>query len=275
MATAWQVRTVYGTVEDCRVGDRVHPVVSMGQASGRWSVQRPGLTVFGKRGGRSRERDIFLPEDGHTLISCDLSQVDARAIAGHCQDPAYMAMFGPGKDIHTEIAVAVFGNPDMRQEAKAISHGYNYGLGPAKMIREGRDPKLVEMFFSEMERRFPVMIAWRDKLRTHAEKGELLDNGFGRKMRCDPERSYTQAPALMGQGTARDLICDALLRLPDYFRPFMRVMVHDELVCSVPEDRAEELSEVLHDAFTTVWKNVPILSELSGPGKNWGDLSRH
>jgi DNA polymerase-1 len=283
MAIVTQIRTVYGTADDCRVGDRVHPVVSMGQASGRWSVQRPGLTVFGKRGGRSRERDIFLPEEGHVLISCDMSQVDMRGIAGHCQDPAYMALFEPGRDVHKEIALAIFGEKAMdtpekaqaaRDEAKARGHGYNYGLSANAMIRDGADPELVNAFFAGMAERFPVMIAWRDKLREYAEAGNLIDNGFGRIMRCDPERTFTQAPALIGQGTARDLICDALLRLPEHFWPYMRVMVHDELVCSVPEDRAEELGAELQRAFTTTWRNVPILSKLSGPGKNWGELSR-
>ena len=33
-------------------------------------------------------------------------------------------------------------------------------------------------------------------------------------MKTDPKRAFTQAPALMGQGTARDLMMEAVIRLP-------------------------------------------------------------
>jgi DNA polymerase-1 len=273
MATVTQVRTVYQTVADNLVVDRVHSLINMGQASGRWSVTRPGLTVFGKRGGRHIEREIFLPEPGHVLLSCDLSQVDMRGIAGHCQDPAYMELFEPGKDVHTEIAIQIFGDASHRQDAKAIGHGANYGLGAKKMIANGHDPEKVYAFFDGMAKNFPRLIEWRDELRERAARGELLDNGFGRLMRCDPERAYTQAPALMGQGSARDLLCDALLRLPEHFRPWLRAMIHDEVLISCPEQDADRLGTELREAFTTTWRGVPVTCDLSTPGKNWGDVS--
>jgi DNA polymerase-1 len=273
MNVVTQVRTVYQTIEKWLAGDRVHAAISMGQASGRWSVTRPGLTVLGKRGGRHREREVLLPEEGHVLLSCDLSQVDMRGIAGHCQDPAYMAMFEPGRDVHTEIAVAIFGTADMRHEAKARGHGYNYGLGAKAMIRDGADPEKVFAFFRGMEERFPRMIKWRDEIRERGAAGELLDNGFGRMMRCEPERAYTQAPALMGQGSARDIMCESLLRLPDHFRPYLRAMVHDETVVSVPESLAEDVTGELREAFTWEWRGVPILCDISKPGQNFGEIS--
>ena len=73
MQTVTTTRTVYQTTQNHMVQDsngdyRVHPLIKMVQASGRSSVTDPGLTVFGKRGGRHIERDIFLPEDGHVLL---------------------------------------------------------------------------------------------------------------------------------------------------------------------------------------------------------------
>lgn len=266
-------RTVYQTVANHLVGDRVHAQITMAQASGRWSVTNPGLTVFGKRGGRHHERDIFLPEEGHVLLSCDLSQVDMRAVAGHSQDKNYMAMFEPGKDAHTEIAVQVFGDPAKRQDAKAIGHGANYGLGANKMIANGFDPEVVATFFTQMRRKYPRLIQWQEEVRDIGKSGQLLDNGFGRKMRCDPMRAYTQAPALMGQGGARDIMGEALLRLPEEFRPFHRVMVHDEIVMSVPAEDAEEIKHEVRKAMTFEWKGVPILCDVSDPGSSWGEVS--
>jgi len=268
MGVVTTIRTVYQTAANHLEGDRVHPKINMGQASGRWSFTAPGLTVYGKRGGRHVERDVFLPEAGHVLLSCDLSQIDMRGVAGHCQDRNYMDLFLPGRDAHTELAVQIFGDASFREAAKPLGHGANYGMGPKRMIADGHDPELVNAFFDGMARMFPRKAQWTDEVRTLADAGELLDNGFGRLMRCDPERTYTQAPALMGQGTARDLLCDALLRLPDSFRPYLRAVIHDEILLSVPKEDAAEVAEVVRAAFTTEWRGVPITCDVSKPGRS-------
>jgi len=266
-------RTVYQTVEDHLAGDRVHPSVSMSQASGRWSVTNPGLTVFGKRGERWHEREVFLPEEGHVIITSDMAQLDMRAVAALSQDPNYMAMCAPGKDLHTEIAIQVFGDASYRQDAKAIGHGYNYGLGANKMIANGFDPEKVDTFFRQMQRSYPKLEQWKSQVRAIGSAGQLLDNGFGRRMRCEPQRAYTQAPALMGQGAATDIMKEALLRLPDEFRPYLRLYVHDEIVMSVPKEDAEEIGREVRKAMTFDWKGVPILCDQSKPGASWGEVS--
>jgi P4 family phage/plasmid primase-like protien len=274
MAIVTKTRTVYQTAATyLTAAGRVHPKVSMRQASGRGSITEPGMTVFGKRNGKHVERDIFIADEGHVIITCDLSQVDMRAVAGHCQDERYMALYEPGKDAHAEIA-AMMGVT--RDEAKPLGHGYNYGMGARTMIeREGHAPELVRAFFEVMSQ-FTVKDAWTEKVRDIGGRGELLDNGFGRLMRCDPNWAYTVAPALMGQGGARDITMEVLLRLMDRhpnYAQYLRTWVHDEFVFSVPADRAEEIGADILDAFTWEWKGVPILSELSRPGASWGECS--
>jgi P4 family phage/plasmid primase-like protien len=263
-------RTVYATAADCLAPDgRVHPGNSFRQASGRWSVTNPGLTVFGKRGGRHHERDIFLPDPGHVLLSFDLSQVDMRSMAGHSQDPNYMALFAPGRDAHQEIADQVGLD---RQSAKQIGHGWNYGLGPKRMVDGGLDPQKVATFIAGMEERFPVLIAWREMIREQGKAGEILNNGFGRRMRCDESRAYTVAPALMGQGGARDIMCESLLRLPREIWPMLRTMVHDEILLSVPKDIVRDVIPIVRAAMTWEWRGVPITCDMSF-GATWGECS--
>ena len=275
VAIVTTTRTVYQTASNHLAPDgRVHPRISFRQASGRWSVTDPGLTVFGKRGGKHIERGIFLPDDeDHVLLSCDLSQVDMRSMAGHSQDPGYMAMFEPGRDAHEEIAEQVYGTRKRRHDAKAVGHGWNYGLGPKAMIEDGMDPGMVHGFIAGMESRFPRLIAWREEIRAQGRAGVILDNGFGRRMRCEPSRAYTVAPALMGQGGARDIMCQSLLRLPRELWQYLRVMVHDEIVLSVPRRDADEIARTVQAAMTWTWRNVPILCDMSKPGANWGEIS--
>lgn len=263
-------RSVYQTVLDNLCPDgRVHPKIGFEQATGRWSVTSPGLTVLGKRNGRHVERAILLPDPGEVLLSVDLSQVDMRAVAGLSQDQGYIDMLKQD-DPHTELAVALFGAAKFREEAKAIGHGWNYGESLRRISEENDiDPAIVRKFDTSMRERFPRLIEWRDEVRALAESGALLDNGFGRLMRADPQRAHTQGPALKGQGAARDLMMTGLLRLPAEIHPMLRAQIHDEVVASVPAERAEEIGRTIVEAFTFEWRGVPIMADVSRAGTDW------
>jgi hypothetical protein len=263
-------RSVYETIQNHTMPDgRVHPRVSFKQATGRWSLTEPGLTVMGKRGGRHVERAVLLPDPGQVLISADLSQVDMRAVAGLSQDQAYIQMLG-SEDPHTELAIALFGSKEYREEAKAIGHGWNYGESLRRISMENDiDPKIVNQFDQSMHDRFPRLVEWREEVRALAGSGALLDNGFGRMMRPDPQRAHTQGPALMGQGAARDLMMTGLLNLPAEILPMLRAQVHDEIVLSVPEDRAGEIGRTVVEALSFEWRGVPIMADVSRTGTNW------
>lgn len=273
------VRTVYQTVEDNRTGDRVYPTVDAYQASGRLSIRQPGITVMGKRGGRHVEREIFLPEPGHVMVAFDLDQVDARAVAMHCQDPDYMALFqSPDIDAHEEIAFRLWAVRDgkkgeRRNAAKAIGHGFNYGEGARTIAAAtGLPVDTVHAFAAGMRESFPRLVEWQDEARDKAERGELLDNGYGRLMRPDPQRAYTQGPALMGQGLARDLLTEGLLRLPAEVMPHLRGAVHDELIFSLPADCWQDYRDTILLAMQFEYLGVPVTAGWAGPGETWGEV---
>lgn len=268
-------RTVYTTIHDNLIDDRVHPTVVMKQSTGRWSLSRPGLTVMGKRGGRWREREVFVGEPGHVVIAVDLSQVDMRAVAGLSGDRAYIEMLRH-EDPHAEIARLLFGDPALRDTAKPIGHGWNYGRG-LRAISESNDiaPDLVRKFDTSMRERFPRLVEWQAEVREWAGSGDLLNNGFGRRMRPDPSRAHTQGPALMGQGAARDIMMEGLLRLPDEVLPMLRAQVHDEIVLSVPAGDAMDIQRAVIDALSFEWRGVPIVAD-GGPTdrESWGAVYR-
>lgn len=279
------VRTVYGTaLEALRADGRVHPEVATFQASGRWSVRKPGLTVFGKRNGRHVERAVFTAAPGNALFAIDLSQIDSRAIAVHSQDHAYLDLFLPGRDAHEIVARMVWGNAaydadrkTLRDRVKAITHGLPYGMGLEKLVATTKVPEAeAQRVIDTMNERFPRLQAWKDEVREQAASGEL-DNGFGRIMMCEPSRAYTQGPALAGQGTARDLMMECLLNLPDFCVRMLRAQVHDEAVFEVPRALAGEIVPRIERAFRFEWapdpsfRPVQIVAEAGKLGQSWAD----
>lgn len=277
-------RSVPQTVLDHVSPDgRVHPEIDARQATGRISVKKPGVTVIGKRDRRNiLERALLLPDEGDVLLPVDLSAIDGRAVAICCEDPAYRALFGPGEDLHDGTALAVFGrcgwdgvgHHPRRGDAKALSHATNYGMGAAGFAASSGVP-LVDAVqqLAALAAGFPKLTAWKAATR-EAAKGQVLVTAFGRRVRVHPASAYTQATAALGQGTARDLMMDGVLRLPAWLVPRLRAVVHDELVFSIPEDRVDEARKQILAALQFVVNGVPILAEAGDPGRDWADCYR-
>lgn len=262
---------------------RVHAQIGDIQASGRWAHIKPSITNIGKRGkAQKRQRAMFKAKPGHVFIAIDLDQVDARAIAGWCQDPEYMALARPGMDMHYEVALRVYGAgscqdcrdcPECKQRrgnTKAITHAWNYGQGPqGASVATGLPIEVTRKFDDGMKKAFPVLCNWRNRIRSHAERTGMVPSKWGRPLRVIPGQEYTQAPAQVGQSTTRDLLCDGLLRMDDEVLDMLCLVIHDEIVLEVPEDRVEEIAKKAMDALTTTFNGVPITCGVSPASRSW------
>ena len=99
------------------------------------------------------------------------------------------------------------------------------------------------------------------------------------KRRCGPNRprrSTTEAPHAAPnyciQGTAKELLVDALLRWRE--TPWGEATlfpVHDEVVVQVPEAEADQATTALVECMTTDLHGVPIVAEASTPTFAWAD----
>lgn len=282
--------TVQTLLDSTHADGRIHPDVDARQATGRISVTKPALTTAGKRKRKNViERALMLPDPGEILIAFDLSQIDARAIAAHCEDPAYLAAFAPGKDLHSEMARALFGRDGWdgaghhprRNDAKPVTHATSYGMGASGLaLTAGITLDDAHTLLARLDAQFPKLAAYKRRIREIAKQHQVLFNAFGRTMRVRPGMEYTQAPAFIGQGTARDLMMEGLLRLPEWLLPSLRAIVHDEIVLSVPEDRADEAEAVVLEALQYSFAPpgssnfVMILADKSDRGGDWADCYR-
>ncbi len=280
MQTLLRSSTPAATIKKCLHGDHVYPSIRSSQYTGRLSTKDPGLTVFGSRDKRLiRQREMILPDGAdEVLISVDLSQIDARCMAAGSGDANYAELFAPGRDAHAEMAVRVFGDASRRSEAKALGHAANYGMGP-KSFADHADISVVEARsqLDLLHREFPKLESFKERLRKSAKTRGWVSTGFGRRVAVVRDRTYTRAPAAYGQGTARDVFLEGVLNLPKEVLEMVRIFVHDEIVLSVPRERAEEIKQCVLEAFESVQlpaadgMSIPVLADAAGPGENWSE----
>ena len=290
-------RSSMGNLLSYATGDRVHPLVFPGQATGRCSITKPGLTVFGKHGANAAEREVFLPDaDDHLLLAIDLSKADARAVAVWSQDPGYLDLFDAGVDINKALAEQ-FGIP--KTLAKALGHGTRYNQQARGMHNQtGIALEECERFLEGHHRRHAAVHRWINRVVAIAERDQPLHNGFGRLLytgrhttgpRKGESKAFTQAPAYLGQSTTREWMAEGILRLPLEIAKQIRAFLHDEVVLSVPERHLDLYREALLEAFQFSWappaeamvipgscaiRPVPVVAELSAPGRTWADCYR-
>jgi len=271
------LRSNAANIMRCVVGDRVHPRFEPFQAFGRWSVTEPGLTVL-KKSYEDSDRIFMLPDPGEVLVSFDADQVDIRCVAYHSQDPGLLAiMQDPDRDIHSEISDLAFGDhePDHRFHAKSCDLGWLYGRTVNGLANTpGITREAAERVDMTMRTQFNSVPDWQHDVRRAAEGRALLDNGFGRHFRCDEGREYTQSPAGHGQSMTRDVVAEGLLRMKDRHPeliPRLRVVVHDEIVMSIPRADLEDVKRAVIEDMTIERGGVPFTWGSSPAGDNWGE----
>lgn len=245
---------------DCMYPDGfVHPEITMMQRSGRWSTTDPGLTVWTSHGPNAVEKEYFLPDsDDHVLLEIDASNADARVVAWYSGDDLFAKRFEPGQDGHMINAWAAWGKDVVgtdksdpktaafRQLAKPYGHGWSYGGGPKTLSTQtGTAFEDAKQFCDGMNKTFKKIIAWQNGVRGYARQHGFVMNRWGRKMWVEKGREYTQAPALLGQSGTREIMCDALLKMPHHVVRTVKAQIHDALLFSVPRAKFEACRDYL------------------------------
>jgi DNA polymerase-1 len=271
---------------------RVHTHYAQAVAvTGRLSSNDPNLQNIPVRTQEGRRiREAFIAPAGHQIASADYSQIELRIMAHLSEDPAMLAAFAIGEDIHKATASEVFGVPlaevsgEHRRAAKAINFGLIYGMGAYGLASQlNIDPKAAKDYIDKYFARFVGVRRYMDETRASAKAKGYVETVFGRRLwlpeinsgngprRAGAERQAINAPM---QGTAADLIKLAMLavqRALDEQGLATRIVmqVHDELVFEVPNDEVAWVREEVPRLMAGVAQlKVPLLAEV-GFGNSW------
>jgi len=227
---------------------KVHPEIASLQKSGRNSVTEPGLTVYDKR-----YKHLLLPDsDWEGLCGFDYSNADARVVAALSGDEAFAVRFQPGQDGHLINAYAVWGKELVDTDveyyrnkmSKRMGHAWGYRVGATTLHKNtGIAESVCKVFLTGLNKAFPGVVAWQNAVVAKASSLGYVKNLWGRKMKVDPKRVFTQAPALEGQGGTTEIMKRGMFKMPNRLIRMIKIPIHDELLASIPlatfeEDRA-------------------------------------
>jgi DNA polymerase-1 len=273
---------------------RLHTSFSQTVAStGRLSSSDPNLQNIPVR--RELGRDIrrgFIPRAGWMLMTADYSQIELRLLAHLSGDPAFVAAFRAGGDIHRQTASVIFGvplddvTPEMRGRAKTINFATIYGQGAHALSRQLKiEFAEAKQFIATYFERFQGVRSFLDATVEQARERGYVQTIFGRRryipelrdrnfnIRAFGERTAQNSPI---QGSAADLIKIAMIRIhdrltTDHYSARMLLQVHDELVFENPPDERDKLRAlVMHEMEHAAELSVPLVVGVS-VGPNWVD----
>ena len=271
-----------------------------GAVTGRMASQNPNLQNIPIRSDRGRAiRHAFTAPEGFTLLGLDYSQIELRIAAMLSGDERLIEIFKSGRDVHQEVAAAVFGvapdqvDREMRRRAKIINFGILYGMGVnALKAQLGTSTAEAHQFSEDYFRTFSSLAAYLETTKGFARKHGYTETMFGRRrefpgmksplpyVRAQAERMAINAPI---QGTQADIIKLAMVRISAMCKEVLAendahlvLQVHDELVFEVRTERLEELAPRIQHLMESVLegqdtKGVPVLAQ-SKTGPDWGSM---
>ncbi|MBW6441597.1 hypothetical protein K0B04_01635 [Patescibacteria group bacterium] len=273
---------------------RMHPEFNqLGTATGRFSCNNPNFQQIPRQSDTAPFRSCFNPKPGYKLVTTDYSTMEMRIMADLSGDKNLIDAFNRGVDVHSHTAALMFGleltddfakkHKDERFAAKSINFGLMYGRGPTSLAKQlGVSAEKGREYLEKYFRSYPGVKKYLEKVAKEAVKKGWSTTPAGRKRwytqpdRSDPEYSRKighierQAKNHPIQGTNADAIKYALVFLNDKikedgFDASIILTVHDEVVCEVREDQAEEWAKIQSQEMVRAGalfiKQVPVESQ--------------
>lgn len=233
-----------------------------GTVTGRFSCANPNL----QQQPNSKEFDLrraFKARPGYKFVVCDFSQVELRIAAALSGSKLMVDTYKNNGDIHQTTADAVGCD---RQKAKTLNfsllYGISaYGLSKRLEIPEDEGQKLIDGFFHK----FHEVQGFLDDAANSVKTKCYVETMAGRRRRFPDYiiaaksgdyptvgRIMRQAGNAIIQGTSADITKIAMVRLGEKLKQFgahLLLVVHDECVVEVPEDRVKEAEKVVQECM--------------------------
>lgn len=260
-----------------RIHCRLHPLAA---ESGRFSCTDPNLQQVPGQHTAPGLRACFVPAPGHRLVVADYAQIELRVAAHLAPCESLQAVFNEGRDAHRATAATITGKAEdaisghERKLAKAVNFGFLFGMGARRFAEYARDSYGVELDGPQAQRAreaflgtFPGIARWHRRVGALGRRGEAVTvrTALGRRKRFADKVSFNAALNIPVQGTAAEGFKRAMVELHPRLRAIGArgvLVVHDEYIAEVPDDRAEDgrriVEDTMREAMASVVTSVPI-----------------
>ena len=213
-------------------------------------------------------------------------------MAAFSQDPAMIAAFRNGEDIHRDTASRVydvmpaFVTPEQRSKCKMVNFGIIYGISAFGLSQRLNCPRkeaadLIETYF----KLYPKVKDYMQSAIAKAREKGYAETILGRRrtlrdinsrnatVRQAAERDAINTPI---QGSAADLIKVAMVKVDAALkaaglRTKMVLQIHDELIFDTPRDEVDKVREIVRREMSTALDFGVPLDVGIGVADNWLD----
>jgi P4 family phage/plasmid primase-like protien len=258
---------------------RARPTIYTLEAdTGRMSSVRPNAQNIPRVGGFRACLTADIEPVPSLLVSADFAGVELRSAAALSQDRNLIQMLANGVDLHWEIARQVFGpnaTKSDRYQVKRGVFGRLYGGGVPTLAKQvGVSEQVAGAMVDTLDAMTPGLTEWSRHIREGVKAGRTKFQTYSGRVVHLPPAFPHKGPNYCIQGTARELLVDALIRWRDTrWGDCTLLPVHDELVAVVPQDDAAQATEALVACMQTELFGIPIVVEASEPSFAWADAA--
>ncbi len=221
-------------------------------------------------------RKIFIPDEGYTLVMCDLKGADFQVMIWEADAQNLKDMLKAGLDVHSELA-KITGLP--RQKSKTLIHATDYSAKAPKIAESlGISVHSADKAQKAYLNFVPGVVDYQKRVVDSVTKQGYVENAFG--FRCyffdRPGDIVPEALAWIPQSTVAITInigiTNAYKHLPEV-EPLLQV--HDEADFQIRDELLAETMPKLHEQMLiTIPYDDPLVIplEFKTSKKSWGEL---
>jgi DNA polymerase-1 len=262
--------------------------------TGRLSSSEPNLMNVPTRLGPLLERAFVSRFGGDgKIVKADFSQHELRVACQYSKDRKMKEFFESGVDIHTKVAVEVYGMPqdaseevrkEYRRRAKSFNFGVIYGMSHVSISRDlsisvEEAKKMLERYFQM----FAGLRVWLDNVREFVGRVGYVRSMFGRFRWIDPvgdaEGWRQKAVNTPVQSAASDIAALTAWRIVEKlyregFRSKVVNFVHDSVIVDCPGEEVEEICRIIKEEVEGIELPEERFLDFEidiAIGKSWGD----
>lgn len=269
---------------------------TIGAETHRISVKTPAVQTMPRVGDTkspltiytSTVRASFIPRPGMLMFADDYSQAELRIAAAVSRDPFLLGVFRDGRDLHSEVAIAMFGpafTKEQRMLCKMFNFSYLYGGNEHSFAEDAQIPLDIAIdFVHQYNQVMPGLKAWKD-----AQEEQMMSCGFVRyrtgakrrypfiqnSNRDDARKASYNSPV---QGSASHMTSLSGWRALPTVKKYggnVLLLVHDSIIGEVPAENAVYVAkEVKHIMEQTASEFFPEVTWKADAeiGERWSQL---